>query len=390
MSPASEMILMRRPWLAQPGLFSHGFTKVGSVAGGTPDDEVADRLIAAYRRAIEHRRKAHVSADDVWTKIAEGCHGEMVRILVAGNARELLDNLSAMPRRAFGHGFLQGEATFKTLMGDPSAQRERALWLMDHLVGMAEAAGVLSVRCLEQGDFAAVPPNATADALRRAIERRLGISIALPALFDGLFALEPDKAILHLRSIMSAYAVWKAVTLAGDFLAQDGRGLKLAEIGAGVGFSAMAAYEHGVESYDIYDLPEINVAQGYLLLKCLPSGAVALFGEEFSPHAAARPRIRVLPAFALDEARADAFDITINMDSLPEIAHDQVMHYLLRLRSVSRLFLSINQETEAPQTAAKRQLVARQLVAEVGGFRGALRYPNWVRQGYVDELWLRE
>jgi hypothetical protein len=51
--------------------------------------------------------------------------------------------------------------------------------------------------------------------------------------------------------------------------------------------------------------------------------------------------------------------------------------------------LSINQEAQAPAGSVPQNLVS-DLFAEAGGFRRALRMRDWVRVGYVEEVYERD
>jgi hypothetical protein len=387
MSRLTGTILARRPWLAEPGIFSYGFTEPASHGAAEGPEEgiaIAERLIAAYRQAVA-AAPAGPRPEDMWAQIGQLFQPELVALAEGCDAPGLASYLQRLPKMAAAHGFFQGEASFNALVASPGLRGERALWLMDHLVGMAEAAGVLDARCPEQGDYAAAPAvagsRATATALRDAIEHELGVTVSMPPLFEGLFALEPVDRAVHLRGIMGAYVAWKALGFARDLRAVPPQDARVAEIGAGIGYSAYAACQLGAASYTVYDLPAVNIAQGYFLLRSLPPGTVSLYGE-------AGAAVRVMPAFAFHQAAAGAFDIVVNVDSMPEIARAEAQRYMGRLPAVSPLFFSINQEAQAPQVPGQGQLVVRRLAA-ASGLQCVLRYPNWVRAGYVDELWTR-
>jgi hypothetical protein len=411
MSWVTDSVLARRPWLANPGLFSYGFTEANhdeSAASAARAAQVAERLAEAYRRAVADDPRPS-SPSDMWTEIKAGFQHELARLAVAAAraaapgataaaragaaapgataaaAGELAAYLRRLPRQAAGHGFLQGEASFNHLVARPEEQYQRALWLMDHLVGMAEWAGVLDVRCPEQGDYAAVPAGASAGELREEIEAKTGLVLSLPAVFEGLFVLEPRTSPVHLRALSAAYALWEAASFARQYLGTETSRLRVAEIGAGMGYTAFVAHHLGVAEYVIYDLPEVNLAQGYFLLSTLPPSAVSLYGET-ATQPAGTPHVRVLPSFMAHEAPHGPFDVTVNVDSLPEIAPEVALRYLAHIGEASRLFLSINQEARAFQTAAQRQSAVRELAGSAG-LRPLLRYPNWLRPGYVDELW---
>jgi hypothetical protein len=375
MSRTADEILARRPWLGRASL-SYGFTTAAPPSGATA---IAERLIAAYHRASKdapHEQRPK----DMWAEFGENFQSGLVSIAEAGKPDELAEYLLHLPMLPGGHGFAQGQAVYEALVADPGAQRDRALWLMDHLVGMAEAAGVLDVRCPEQGPWEEAPSRPTSAELCDAIEASTSVPVSLPESFEGLFALEPDGKPVHLRTVMGGYVAWRAASLARSLLSIEPAEARIGEIGAGMGFSAFAAYQLGVRSYEIYDLLAVNLAQGYFLLRSLPEDAVSLYGEPAAP-------IRVLPAFAFDRTPPAAFHIMVNVDSLPEVSPAEAARYACRLGVVTKLFFSINQEARAPQVPGQAQLAVREVV---GGARCIFRYPNWVRAGYVDELWATE
>ena len=370
-----QNILARRPWLESPGLFSYGFTSAAVDDEGAADGEIASRLIEAYRRAADDSPQGGAT-NDLWTVLVSTHHQELIDLVRRRDSTALLRYLQKLPRMPAGSGFLQGAAVFNSLEADAKTQQLRALWLMDNLVGMAEAVGVLPA--------GRTPPDkASAAELRVTVEREIGAPVHFPRIFDGLFALEPDAAPMHLRSLTTSYAIWQVVRFLSEIEEIDRSELCVAEIGAGSGFTGLVARELGVKSYTIYDLPEVNLVQGYLLLKTLPPDDIRLYGEPDRGQ-----WIAIQPGFAFDEAPSGAFDVAINVDSMPELARSEADRYLARLPTVSRWFFSVNLEPQGGKTSYGTPLsVVRQLVADKPGYRQVLRYQNWIRGGWVDELW---
>jgi hypothetical protein len=383
-----DSILARRPWLSREGLYRYGFTTAQDDPAGAPgvlEAEVAERLIAAYRRATSDYPGEGRPAD-MWAGLANLFQGGLIDLLRTGDGVGLLGYLRCLPRQPAGHGFLQGEQTYQGLVGNNAEQARRALGLMDQLVGAAEAVGVLTSRCPEQGDQDAVPALSTADDLTLAIQEQTGIPLGLPPVFEDLFALDTTSGPIHLRGLMPAYAIWRLSMVLHHKTGKDLAEVRVGEIGAGAGYSAWAAYRAGAAAYSIFDLPEINVVQGYFLLKSLPPGTVELYGEG-APDAPGRARVRVLPGGAFGSVPPGTFDAVLNIDSLPEIARPVAVGYLDTVKRVSPLFFSINQEAAAAQTEQASQNIVKDVVRDVGGFRSVYRMANWVRAGYVDELW---
>ncbi|MGC1184994.1 MAG: hypothetical protein WBA31_07575 [Candidatus Dormiibacterota bacterium] len=382
MDRVCRQILDRRPGLAPlAATFVCGFTEAHRVGNEASHDiEIAERLANAYRRAIAEGPDGP-RPEDMWTNFA-GQQSEVAGLLRSGAPLDLVAYLRALPRKAGGHGFWQGAAAFEQLQSDPAQMEKRALWFMDNLISMAEAVGVLSVRCPEQANFDSAPAEASADEVRHAIEARIGLPVSLPPVFDGLFTLEPLTGPMHLRTIVGAYAIDRLAHFIESFAGIRPGAQRVAEIGAGIGFTAYVAHRLGMSAYSLFDLPEVNAAQGYFLLKTLPSDEVGLYGEPERGQ-----KVWVRPTFAFDTTPSSAFDAVMNIDSLPEIAPPEARRYLARIPHCSKWFFSINQEAQAPQTALAPQSVVRQLVSEARGYRPVLRSPNWIRTGYVDEIW---
>jgi hypothetical protein len=374
-----RQILERRPWLAQPNMFSFGFSRAAS-EDSSGEREIGERLIAAYRKAIADGPYSSRPID-MWSGILDRWYGEFVALIMGGDPIALTTYLRSLPRQPAGHGYFQGRAAFESLVSDTEAQRRRAIALMDYLAGMAEAVCVLSVCSPEQlgwEDFS----GSTARELHSAIQRKTGVPISLPPIFDGLFALEPETGPLHLRTVMAGYAVQQLSILLQELAEVAPSELRIAEIGAGIGFTAFAAQKLGFAQYDVFDIPEVNVAQGYFLLKALPASEVALYGEGGD-----RKAVSVLPAFIFHAAPSKAYHATMNIDSLPEIAKSEVERYLITASRCSQCFFSINQESQAMQSSTARQLHVHEVVLANGSYRPILRFPNWIRPGYVEELW---
>jgi len=164
---------------------------------------------------------------------------------------------------------------------------------------------------------------------------------------------------------------------------------RICEIGAGTGRVAYWSMRFGAKSYTIIDLPQVNVLQGYYLLKGLGADRVALYDEAWT-HSAER-MVRILPAHATWERRGDEYDIVLNQDSFPEMDSDTVEDYLRWIGATSaRGLLSINHESKPTYGPALVQVSVPEVIEHLGGFELLDRYPYWLRKGYVVELYRAE
>jgi hypothetical protein len=82
------------------------------------------------------------------------------------------------------------------------------------------------------------------------------------------------------------------------------------------------------------------------------------------------------------------FDICLNQDSFPELPIVSVLEYLQRIPEVTKsYFFHINQEGGAITYENLPQLNIHKMVAEMSNYKLLYRYPNWIRKGYVEELY---
>ena len=378
-SPLMKQILARRPWLEallDPQIY--GFSSRRSDVA-PPSLSIARRLISAYRLA-EQDRPAAFAPDDVWRQFVEQYYGDMIALIRADDERGLINYLLALPRQGAGHGFFQGQPAYQALESSPERQEERALWLLDHLAGLAEALGIVDVRCPEQGEWG-TPAFSSIPDLCSQIESTLGLPVCLPPLFEDFFALNGPSGPCHLRSMQPALALHQLTRFFLDTHARGPGSVRLAEIGAGIGCTGYLAAQLGLTRYSVFDLPEVNVAQGFFLLSTLGEDQVRLYGE---PAGASS---EVLPAWTFALAMEQGCDAVLNIDSFPEIDREHTRAYLQAMRAGAEYFFSINQEAPRADPVGGRRLSVRQMTRKQPGFQQLQRHPNWIRSGYVDELY---
>lgn len=348
---------------------------------GDIDVGTANRLLAAWRAAaLEGSVSARGSAGDVWTGLAKHYHGELAKLLQAGDPHALAGYLCNMSRHDATVGITQGSTEYRKVSGSAYLRRWEGLFILDKLVALAEATGVLRAENPEQGRWGQNLYK-DVDELVVMLNRALGVEIGVPHVEGCLFGLESSSGRIHFRDITALYAALRIRAITNR-----SSGLSVCEIGGGVGRVAFYCCKLGVEDYVIYDLPLINVLQGYFLIRTLPDARIVLCGEEMPSHGRA---IKVLPASLFERAAPKSFDVVLNQDSFPEIDRATVREYLRGIaRTTRQYFLSINHEAETSLGSSNyKQLVVGDAVQETGGFDRLYRFPCWVRPGYVEELY---
>jgi len=154
----------------------------------------------------------------------------------------------------------------------------------------------------------------------------------------------------------------------------------IVEIGGGFGALGLLIHRNGFRNFTIIDLPFIGSIQHFYLASALGSGVVSGFGEK-------RNVINILPTTGFKEFPDESIDLVVNTDSFAEIERTEALKYLSEIKRTSKYFLSINQEGQSKHPIFDAQhTVVSKLVSEVGGFERVYRFPYWMLEGYVEEL----
>jgi hypothetical protein len=368
------------PWHAQ---FQHtmefglpetpyGFTDTPPAAPN--DTELAARLIRAWRAAHQNGSPA-VRESDMWTENERSYHGSMSDLLLRDDAEGLAEYLRELYARPITHGIFQGEEATSGLAASAGSAAFVAALFMDSLASLAEAMGVLRVESPEQHGHYGENLFEDVDGLVDKVNGAVGFDIVPPVVAGRMFGIRTARGLIHIRDFS---AIWAALRMR-EILA-GARRRSVCEIGGGVGNVAYYAWKLGVRKYTIIDLPNINVVQGWYLIRALPGERIVLQGER-DPGGAA---IRVFPTWRFEESVR--YGLLFNQDSFPEMHPRISTRYLDKARDAAEYLLSINQEAEAPQPGG-RQTVVPDLVRHVGGYQRIYRFRHWLRSGYVEELY---
>lgn len=320
------------------------------------DGRIIDRVVAAYGRSAA---SDYYGRDSMWRGFREERHRELHELLTRGPREKLVGALRSPSDYNLLYGFENlYKDYFEEVARDPLHSRHMGAHLKDQLVRLSEAVGMFRVNNPE------IPrpenPRPTATELIAALERALGFSLDMPAVYAGLDGLPVPGGVLTYRMIHAAYCASRVKSLASG---------AVLEIGGGVGF--LAYYLHRLKlNVTIVDLPMTNVAQGYFLLRALGEEAVVLEGEP--PR---RGAVNVLTPSHLDSC--PRYDLVVNVDSLTEVGREVAEGYVRWIMKNSRRFWSVNHEANT--------FTVGELLKECPGAT-VERFPYWMRNGYVEEL----
>lgn len=118
----------------------------------------------------------------------------------------------------------------------------------------------------------------------------------------------------------------------------------------------------------------------------MPGASILLYGETQVPE---QPDITIFPHWAFHELPQISPALVFNQDSFAEMPMTAVQNYLHWIIEINATYLlSINHESAATYNAdLTKQINLSNLIQTELAFISILRHPNWVRLGYVDQLW---
>lgn len=344
------------------------------------DKFVVIRLLEAYEKATFDEKRLMPPKDDMRSVLKNSAHADFFPLLQEKNIDTLAYYLCNMARMDVTQGITQGINMYKRIISNKNYQRWLSLYNLDKLISLAEALGILPKENPEQGRFG-VNIFSDTDELIEKIERYLKIKIIPPDIEGGLFKLLTKNGSIHTIDLIAVYTAWRIKEVLKQQIEPS-----VCEIGAGVGKVAYYTNLLGIKKYTIIDLPYINILQGFYLIKSLPDAKVCLYGEKIK-HA--EEIISIQPYWSFKRITNKYFNLVLNQDSFPEINEAVVIDYLKDIkRNTKDYFLNINQESQGSMFVSNtKQNRVPELVKKAKGFELIYRFPYWMRQGYVEELY---
>jgi hypothetical protein len=345
------------------------------------DDDICRRLLPVYQRLFHLMDDRCGPQKSMWAQLLQSNFQNISEIVARGDAHELCEYLLRVHKRPETWGIAQGPEAY-TLLKNSSAgsaphQAHAALYSAE-VVSLAEYLEVLPVENLGQGRR-----HDTADLARliEGIRASIGIDPIYPHMAGGLFCLDTGAGLVQQRDIWALYTALRVADLL------RGRATKrICEIGGGLGQVCHYAKLLGLGQYVLVDLPHVSLLQAFTLMRHYPNLRIALYdGDTFDLDA----DICIYPTFLYERAPNHYFDVTINVDSMPEMDRNTVLAYARTAARKSMSFLSINQEARGPMGIdGARQNSVEEIFAEVQEFERRYRFRSWVRRGYVESLYL--
>jgi len=348
------------------------------------DIHLCERLLKAHKLVSLEKTDTENKTSLLWADTLKEKYSKLTSALESENPETLASTLSSMFREGFVYGLASGD-----LVKHSTSTLGHKIWSLkyhDNITALAEFLGVVRKESPQQGRTAQAL-NEGFDNLAAKIEDNLKVSIDFPDV-GAPYGIMANDSLITMEHPEHIYVALKIHHATQSYLDEKNyKKAHLVEIGGGYGGLAFWIQTLGrtpVQSYTIIDLPVINVLQGYFLSKAFHPSNVCFFGE--SPKA--ETLFHVLPTISFETIN-HKIDILINENSMPEMTEQIVEDYIRTAKDkVTGIFFSYNHEAYAPVSGISQVLVP-EIVNRVGGFKCMARNISWVRNGYVEETYIK-
>ncbi len=336
------------------------------------DANLVSRIKIAYKLAMDRFEGAGHS---VWSLFSERSRDIHESLLAQSHDRitQILDD--PIPTGLFeGYYSVARDLDLDESSREARKLRERTVHqVFECLVRLGQATGAIPLwnpeRSRPEPDGKERVTPASLEDLLAKLDGAIGVAIDFPNPIAREFGLPTTRGIASYRAPHAIYQAWRTRELLGKT-----GGASVLEIGAGMGRTAYYARRLGITGYTIIDLPLANVAQANFLGRVLGPESIWVPGDPVAEQAG---RIRICPPEWL-ASTDEKFDGALNVDSITEMDFQHAFDYVHEIHQRAAAFLSINHEANPLST--------RNIVSKFGVAVRTLRYPYWLRKGYVEEI----
>lgn len=367
---------LSRGWCYQNNLYGAQYPDVfGFRIDGQTDAThlaIVDRAIDYFHRLNDSYDLSKYENDDMWGHRLRDNYFDFEKALLQRDRKVVSETLRKVCETKLVTGFYLSD-----MLEMRGSQEEILLgveWhIFDTLLSMASAFGY-PIENPEQGNHSLA--HVDFEQIFEFVLHHVPALRHPPRAGGGIFGIMTRNGVIAWRDLSAAFNATRVVENLGVLPR------KVCEIGGGMGSLAYYLARMGVSS-SVFDIPVVSLLQSYFLMTSLGGDQVWIYGEDPNPSA----KIRILPWWELESAKDDDFSLVVNVDSLAEIELAIASNYVNLIHAKGQnLFLSINQESAAPNTDRTFQNIVGDLVAIRGGFKRTYRFPYWLRAGYVEEL----
>jgi len=370
-----------------PHYFTYPYSNVENLPSVTfttkslslPDDIILIKKIASsYLHATQTQpQDFRIDNSGMWSVNMKRYDQELSTPIKNHDLDKVAEHLSMM----FNSDITYGLSTSKVgkYIAKLVPQSYASLWT-DRLLRFCESIGVLHPRSIEQDiDYTAPLKLDPSKLISECLQKIIGVSSLSRPSVGETYGIQINEMVWDIRDFEHLLAAIQISRLLPD------KTQPIFELGGGYGGLVYWLYILGFRNITLYDLPHVNILQGYYLSKSLPDAKIGLYD---SKNNANNYEINIMPYWKLDDVNSNYFYLAVNQDSLPEIPKDIAIHYLKEIkRTTTDYFYSVNQESQAKNFQGDNQNIVPKLIQNLTGFKLLIRSPFWCRPGYVQEIY---
>jgi hypothetical protein len=315
-----------------------------------------------------------------WIQIQKE-QSQFYKLLDGGDLEAIYKYLVSSPTHSICNGVLQGDKETKMMKVNPKYKALKSKITINRFISLTEAIGNgRDVQNPEQGPWG-IKKDYDFDESLCHLDTEFGMAVIPPTIFSGLLVTTIGNRSFNQVDIM---AIAASLRIKNTLI--DSPNKSVLEIGSGSGTTPYWCNRLGLGPIQLIDLPHVAILQAFYLLKSLPEANILLYGEEPNEDQA---DITIYPHWAFNELPKIKIGVCFNQDSFAEMSNEAVSDYLRWMSMIDAQFLlSTNHESSAVyDSALQSQINISRLVKKNSAYSPVSRNLNWIRQGYIDQVW---
>lgn len=314
---------------------------------------------------------------DMWDLISSyDDHKAFMEILLNHDKIRFLEIIQNYGKTKLGHGFTN-YFSYKKLFSSNKLRKKESYRFLDTLISLSEYKKIIKVYNPEQGGFLVHDLNYDELITKTFVYNNKKITPFNTPNF--IFGFSSNKEFYCFKDLKGFYTASKLNDLMNLYDLKE-----INEIGAGLGYVAYYFSQMNDNNYNIYDIPITLLSQACCLLSTMDEDRVHLSGEPINKY----QKISLRPYWEIFDFDKLEKILWFNQDSFPEIEIDLCNKYIEKISSNKKsIFLSINQEADNHNAVDRNQHSVHSLLSSNENFKLINRSRDFLRQGYIEELY---
>jgi len=314
---------------------------------------------------------------DMWDLISSyDDHTTFMEIFSNHDKSGFLEIIQNYGKTKLGHGF-SNYFSYKKLFSSNKLRRKESYRFLDTLISLSEYKKIIKVYNPEQGGFLVHDLDYDELITKTFVYNNKKITPFNTPNF--LFGFSSNKEFYCFKDLKGFYTASKLNDLMNLYDLKE-----VNEIGAGLGYVAYYFSQMNDNNFNIYDIPITLLSQACCLLSTMNEDRVHLSGEPMNKY----QKISLRPYWEIFDFDKLEKILWFNQDSFPEIEIDLCKKYIEKISSTKKsIFFSINQEADNHNAVDRNQHSVHSLLSSNENFKLINRSRDFLRQGYIEELY---